>query len=158
MITETQIEKVLDHMEDSELSIADAVADLENKHPHLFSYIVSPQFDEILNSTERDYFHFLVMSVYIIINEYYLTDKDYIISEEEIGAMEESIWSKWEAQGNKDFHSKLDIFFEETEEEDLMALIEDALIETEDDLITEVGREPVFVALKTIKDILLSKK
>lgn len=158
MITEKQIEKVLDHMEDSELSISDAVADLETKHPHLFAYIVSPQFDEVLNTTEKDYFHFLVMSLYMIINEYYLSEKEYSISEEELGAMEEKVWAQWEAQGKKDFHGKLDIFFEETYEEDLMALIEDALIETEDDLITEVGREPVFVALQTIKEVLLSKK
>lgn len=158
MITEKQIEKVLDHMEDSEVSIADTVNDLETRHPALFSYIVSPQFSEVLNERERDYFHFLVVSIYMIINEYYLKGKEYVITEDELGDMEEKVWGLWEEGNDGDFHEKLDIFFEKTEEEDLLALIEDALIETEDELITAIGREPVFVALETIKEVLLSKK
>ncbi len=158
MITEKQIETVLDQMEESEVSIADTVNDLESKHPALFSYIVSPQFSEVLNERERDYFHFLVVSIYMIINEYYLKGKEYSITEDELGDMEEKVWELWETDSDGDFHEKLDIFFENTEEEDLLALIEDALIETEDELITEIGREPVFVALETIKEVLLSKK
>jgi hypothetical protein len=158
MITEEQIEKVLDRMEDSEVTIPEIVKELSQQHPVLHAYITSPQFDEILSQTEREYFHFLVVSLYMIIKEYYPQCLQTPLEEEEIGAKEEELWEKWEKQGNKDFNAKLDPFFEETEEEDLLALIEDALMETEDDLITPSGREPVFIALKTLMDLFLSRK
>jgi hypothetical protein len=158
MITEEQIESVLDRMEDSEVTIPEIVKGLASEHPVVHAYITSPQFDEILSQTEREYFHFLVVSLYMIIKEYYPDCMLIPIEEEEIGAKEEELWGIWEKLGNKEFNSKLDLFFEETEEEDLLALIEDALMETEDDLITANGREPVFIALKTLMDLFISRK
>ena len=46
---------------------------------------------------------------------------------------------------------------EQTEQEDLLAFAEDAVLEEEDDpeaLVTKEGREPIFVALKTMVDVL----
>ena len=39
-------------------------------------------------------------------------------------------------------------FFENSSQEDLLAFIEDSLLEEEEDLVTKVGREPMFIALK----------
>jgi len=47
----------------------------------------------------------------------------------------------------------MDIFFKNYFQEDLLAFVEDSLIEEEEGLVTKVGREPMFVALKSIIDV-----
>ena len=48
----------------------------------------------------------------------------------------------------------MDVFFENYQQEDLLAFVEDSLIDDEDEIVTKVGREPMFVALKSIIDCL----
>ena len=57
----------------------------------------------------------------------------------------------------KKFRDRLDPFFENTQQEDLVAFAEDAVTEDLDDpesLVTKEGREPIFVALATMIDVL----
>ena len=54
----------------------------------------------------------------------------------------------------KRFRDRMDIFFENYSQEDLLAFVEDNLVEDEDSLVTKEGREPMFVALKSVIDIL----
>ena len=53
---------------------------------------------------------------------------------------------------SKQFRDRLNVFFEKTSQEDLLAFIEDSLLEEEEELVTKVGREPMFIALKSIID------
>ena len=39
-------------------------------------------------------------------------------------------------------------------QEDLLAFVEDNLVEDEDSVVTKEGREPMFVALKSVIDVL----
>ena len=83
-----------------------------------------------------------------------------IIDEEEIAEADEANWSLMESSKATDFHKRLDVFYEKSPEEDLMAFVEDALTgeaENEDGetfTLTPEGREPMFVALKTVIDVL----
>ena len=48
----------------------------------------------------------------------------------------------------------MDVFFEDYAQEDMLAFVEDNLVEDEDSTITKEGREPIFVALKSVIDVL----
>ncbi|MFT5382917.1 MAG: hypothetical protein ACI81W_000313, partial [Saprospiraceae bacterium] len=64
-------------------------------------------------------------------------------------------WEKLSENQSKGFRDKLDVFFENTSQEDLLAFVEDALVQDEeDDMISPEGREYVFITLKTIIDCL----
>ena len=52
----------------------------------------------------------------------------------------------------KKFRERLDVFFQDYFQEDLLAFVEDSLSEEEEEMVTKIGREPMFVALKTIID------
>jgi hypothetical protein len=54
---------------------------------------------------------------------------------------------------SKPFQHKADVFFKDYPQEDLLAFVEDALADDEDSEVTKEGREPMFVALKTIIDV-----
>jgi len=57
-----------------------------------------------------------------------------------------------EANVGKKFRERLDEFFEETKQEDLLAFIEDALLDDEESPVSKEGREPMFVTLKAVID------
>jgi hypothetical protein len=85
------------------------------------------------------------------------------VAEGDISEAEEANWSLMEASKAADFHSRLDAFYETSPEEDLMAFVEDAIAEGgegEDGAafeLTPEGREPMFVALKTVIDVLTAE-
>jgi hypothetical protein len=65
---------------------------------------------------------------------------------------EEATWESMEANVGKKFRERLDEFFEETKQEDLLAFIEDALLDDEESPVSKEGREPMFVMLKAVID------
>lgn len=68
---------------------------------------------------------------------------------------EEKNWELLEAGTSaQSFRERLDVFFEKTSQEDLLAFVEDALSDSEDGLTTKEGREVVFVFLKSVIDCL----
>ena len=52
--------------------------------------------------------------------------------------------------------NKLDSFFKDYPQEDLLALVEDSIQQDEDNIVTPVGREIIFVACKSIIDTIHS--
>jgi hypothetical protein len=79
------------------------------------------------------------------------------VSEEELGEAEEKNFEILENSTAKNFRDRLNPFFEGTAQEDLVAFAEDAVLEFDSDpeyVLTKDGREPIFVALKTLIDVL----
>ena len=79
------------------------------------------------------------------------------VSEDLIGDAEEKNYSILEASTSSNFRERLDTFFEGYPQEDLLAFAEEAVLEDEDDadsLVTKEGREPIFIAAKTVIDVL----
>jgi hypothetical protein len=82
------------------------------------------------------------------------------MSPEELEEIEEGNWTQLNDAVGKNFRQKLDGFFEDYPQEDLLAFVEDSLViskegeESDDFEISKEGREPIFVALKTIIDCL----
>ena len=68
--------------------------------------------------------------------------------------MEESNWSIWNNQKTSDWRSRLDPFFDNYPQEDLLAFVEDSLEEDEELLLSLEGREIIFILCKTLIDAL----
>jgi hypothetical protein len=82
------------------------------------------------------------------------------VSEDEIGEAEEKNYEILESSTAKKFRDRLDPFFEGYEQEELLAFAEEAVLEDEDDpdsVVTKEGREPIFITMKTLIDVLTSE-
>lgn len=127
------------------------VQSLKAQQPAILAYLFSPSF-EMLTQSEKEYTMFLALVIWSAVLEVHPTQP--VITSEQIEASEEHNWKLLQEQKVKDFREKLNAFFDGTSQEDLLAFVEDALIQDEDDIISTEGQEYVFVSLKTIIDCL----
>ena len=158
MITEATIDKVLDKFESQAIDYEQSVRDFAKQQPAIFSYLIGDN-EGVFSQDEEDFLLYLALAIYKSVEE--ASEEDLpIIDEEEIAEADEANWSLMESSKATDFHKRLDVFYEKSPEEDLMAFVEDALTgeaENEDGetfTLTPEGREPMFVALKTVIDVL----
>jgi hypothetical protein len=122
--------------------------------PVLVAWLFSDNFD-LLNDDEKGYLQYLALIAWLSIVK--VNGIGEPVSEEQIGLAEEKNYELLEGSTAKKFRDRLDVFFENTPQEDLLAFAEEAVLEDENDpeaLVTKEGREPIFVALKTLVDVL----
>ena len=130
---------------------------LRKSQPVVLSYLMSENF-EVLTTEEREYL--LYLTLVIIKSARRVNPQLQAVEQEKLGAAEESNYTLLQSSKERRFRDKLTVFFEKYPQEDLLAFAEDALViddETtaEDSFqITKEGREPVFLALKSIIDAL----
>ncbi|MEN0051893.1 MAG: hypothetical protein AAF806_32810 [Bacteroidota bacterium] len=148
-ISEDTINEVV---ENTELSTEEQIAFFNQRQPILLAYLTGKQFD-LLNGQEKDYFLYLAWILHQSIAQKVETIK--VATEDQIGAAEEQNWEMMEKIPKGDFRKRLDPFFEKTPQEDLLAFIEDGLVAEDEDFVTSVGRELMFVGLKTVVDVLI---
>lgn len=152
-VIDAVIEK-LDNMTDTNYearmqSFADA-------QPMLAAYIFDEESHHLLTEDEQGFMQYLTLIVWESILKSHGTVAE--VSEEEIGEAEEKNYEILEAQTAKKFRDRLDAFFENYPQEDLLAFAEEAVLEDEDDpeaMVTKEGREPIFITVKTVIDVLI---
>ena len=128
-----------------------AIQSLKNTQPAILAYLFSESF-ELLTQEEKEYTMFLVLVVWAsIVN---IHPEQGTIDPKAIEKAEDENWEKLKDIKAATFREKLDVFFKNTTQEDLLAFVEDALVQDEDEMVTKEGREYIFVALKTIIDCL----
>ncbi|MFK8007798.1 MAG: hypothetical protein AB8H03_15575 [Saprospiraceae bacterium] len=148
-ISEKIIDRVAEEIGESEEAFKEATVDLSMEQPNIAAYIFSDNFD-LFTDAEKQYFLFLVLVIFKSIkNE---ADNLPRVSAEVLGKFEEKNWELINEVTSKQFRDRLNVFFKNTPQEDLLAFIEDSLLEEEEELVTKVGREPMFIALKSIID------
>lgn len=148
-VREDTIEKVMDSIQQGP-EIKEQWNAFAEKENDISEFLFSSSF-EILTKKERDYLLFLSLVIYTSAKEFFPDRKVYL---KKIEKAEEQNWEAWSKHKTGSFKERLDPFFESTDQEDLLALIEDALFYDEDEMLTKVGREPMFIALKTLVDVL----
>lgn len=122
--------------------------------PVLVAWLFSDNFD-LLNDDEKGYLQYLALIAWLSVLK--VNGAGEPVSEEQIGLAEEKNYELLEVSTAKKFRDRLNVFFENTPQEDMLAFAEEAVLEDEDDpeaLVTKEGREPIFVALKTLVDVL----
>ena len=127
-----------------------------DEQPVVFSYLFSEQFS-LLSEDEQGYLHYLALIAYKAIQQAGNGTPLAEISEEQIGEAEEKNYEILENSPGENFQDRLEPFFEDYEQEDLLAFAEEAILEEEDEaeaIVTNEGREPIFIALKTMIDVL----
>ncbi|HLP94243.1 MAG: hypothetical protein J0M29_19275 [Chitinophagales bacterium] len=127
--------------------------------PVIFAWLFSEEF-ELLTEDERGYLQYLALIAWKA-NEK-VNGPVGAVSEDEIGEAEEQNYAILEAHTAKKFRDRLNPFFENTSQEDLLAFAEEAVLENEDKddpdaIVTKEGREPIFIAIKTLVDVLTSE-
>jgi hypothetical protein len=151
-ITQETIEAIMLRLQTTPDLFSSLLDGLEREQPAIINWIFSESFD-ILNQEEKQYFLFLSLVIIVAISEE--LDAEDAIDPKRIELAEEKNWEVFTSQSSKEFREKINVFFDAYPQEDLLAFVEDALeLEQEDQVVTTIGRPPMFMALKTIIDIL----
>lgn len=152
IITEDIIDRVVERFDDSDAEYEKAVTALEEEQPVLMGYLFSEEF-EAFTQDEREYLLMLAIITWTSVKE--TGDAVPEITEQALADAEEKNWAKLEAATAKHFNDRLDVFFNDSQQEDLLAFLEDALADDDEDtIVTQEAREPIFVTLKSVIDCL----
>ena len=135
----------------SEENLSAIVKDFKTKQPVVLAYLFSENF-ELLTQKEREYMMFLAL---VIWNASENAQPEIAQVEQKLlEDLEERNWEKLQKVVSRKFNERIDVFFKNYPQEDLLAFVEDALVQDEDSEITNEGRDYIFIALKTIIDCL----
>ena len=156
MVQETTIDRVVDIFNEDEAALDQALAALETQQPLLYGYLLESEEFEAFTDAEREYLLFLALVVWSSAEEQYGTCPE--ITEEQLSAAEEKNWDQLGELSETRFRERVSMFFTDYKEEDLLAFIEDALLEDEDTPVTKEGREALFISLKSVIDVLTSNR
>lgn len=149
-INENTIEKYIERYENEEFYLND-LKKLLFEQPDLIAYI-DHENHSLLTKEETAVLEYLCVVIYISALDQY--GKKLLIPGSEIEKSEEINWETFNNAPSKSFAKILDIYFSDYEQEDLLALVEDTLHPDEDNPVTVVGREIIFVSCKSIIDTL----
>ena len=151
-ITQDAIEAIMLRLQSTPDLFSSLLDGLERDQPAIINWLFSESFD-ILSQEEKQYFLFLSLVIIVSISEEIVIDN--VVDPKTIEIAEEKNWELFTSQSSKEFREKVNVFFNAYPQEDLLAFVEDALeLEHEDQVVTTVGRPPMFIALKTIIDVL----
>lgn len=152
-ISEDDIDKVFEEMSTKESLQEKWLRSFTNQQPHIAAWLLGESF-ELLTDEEKDLLFFLAMVIYEASKRKNGTLPE--VDGESLRDAEELNWQIMEDVKATTFRDRMSIFFDDTEQEDVLAFIEDSLVEDEDDepIVTKVGREPMFLGLKTVADVL----
>ena len=148
-ITEKAIDKMIETTDASPKAIDQFWLNVESQSPLLSVYIAS--IDQAI-LTDDEYSQLLYITMIIV--RCYLADEDTlpeIESADHLSDLEDRNWAVLDGQKG-DFRTRITPFFDNYVEEDLLAFIEDMLVEDEDGVFTPIGREVIFVKSKSIVD------
>lgn len=154
-ISESVIDEVAETVGNLDGNIEDLLAEFKQNQPAILAYLTSEGF-LVLTDSEKDYLLYLALVIWKSIEAVESINLE--ITQKQIAEKEEDNWEKLNNVVSKHFRERLNVFFEGTEQEDLLAFVEDSLtMEEEEDSdlnLSKEGRDPIFIALKTVIDCL----
>ena len=157
-VIEPIIDAVLDDFEAGKWTVEEVVESWEKTQPLLLGYFLSETFD-LLTDSEKPYLLYLAAVIWRAVEQ--VRPPAQPIEQEELEDFEEANWEILNEATSPRFQERLNPFFETTDQEDLLAFIEDSLVldDSEEDewKLTKEGREPIFIGLKTLVDCLTTE-
>ncbi len=152
-VTEDIIDQIVERFDDSDAAYEQAVETMEREQPVLMGYLFSEEF-EAFTQDEKEYLLLLSTIIWQAMKE--SNSELAQVAEKAIADAEEANWTRLEGVNAQRFHERLDVFFDEYPQEDLLAFVEDALVDDEEDpIVSKEAREAMFVTLKTVIDSLI---
>ena len=150
-ITEQQLDDAASAIQEDETINESLVTELSEIQPAVFAFLFTEN-TELFTEYEKEYLLFILLTLWQAIRtQIDVEDMDEIDSDE-LSLAEEKNWELLESITVKRFRDRLDVFFKDNKQTDLLAFVEDMLLDEEDELLTKEGREPMFVILKSIID------
>jgi hypothetical protein len=158
LISEILIENIVERFEDyDDTQFAQLFEAMSQRQPAVHAYFFTED-AELLTQDEREWALYLALVILHSVESIRVPKKLLPVPTEHLEQAEEANWETLEKTIGKTFRDRITIFYDTTKEEDLLSFIEDALTETDettDNIISKEGREPLFVMLKTVVDVLL---
>ncbi|HRO08414.1 MAG TPA: hypothetical protein PK611_06540 [Saprospiraceae bacterium] len=148
-IPEITINQILTNFENEKIYY-EYIEKLYNDQKDLMAFI-NEENQSLLTDNEIGILRFLTVVICTSIENHYTLP---VITGKMLEDAEENNWSVFHDTEQKSFNKILDLFFENYAQEDLLALVEDSIQDDENEEITQVGREIIFVAAKSIIDTL----
>jgi hypothetical protein len=155
LISENIIDLVAEKLDEgSDAAYDKACEEFSKQQPAVFSYLFSEDI-ALLTEDEREYLLYLALIIWksVVKATAKSGKKVPVVTALRIDQAEEDNWALLEPVKSKRFSDKADVFFKNYPQEDLLAFVEDMLTDDENTDVTKEGREPMFVALKTIIDV-----
>lgn len=148
-ISEKIIEQVTTNLDVSSEQYEDLIHQFQEEQPIVLAYLFSENFD-VLTTEEKPYLLYLSLVLWQSIKA---VEKLPLVEEKQLETTEEKNWELLQSTPARNFRERLDVFFKNYPQEDLLAFVEDSLTIDEDDFLTKEGREPMVVALKSLIDV-----
>jgi hypothetical protein len=156
-VSEEVIDAIIDELDAiSDDQYEERMEAFAKAQPVIIAYLFDEENLHLLKEDERGFLQYLILIAWASIER--VNGPGEPVSEDQIGEAEEKNYAVLEASTGKTFRDRVDPFFEGYAQEDLLAFIEEALLEDEGDpeaLLTKEGREPLFVAAKSLIDTLI---
>ena len=153
MIAEATIDRTLDRLENAGDDYEVQIQDFADDQPELMDYLTNED-AEAFTETERELLLFAALVVYQSIDDERSGLRT--ATGDQIATAEERNYAVLSAARGGSLRDRLTPFFEQSGEEELLAFIEDlTLSEDEESSISNEAREPFFVTLKTVMDVLI---
>lgn len=151
MIQEATIERVLERLESGADDFAIEIQDFAHSQPSLMTYLTDEE-NDVFTDPERELLLFGSLVIYQSVTNQLVEPEP--VSEDSIGQADEANYARV-GEGKGDFRTRITPLFEKSSEEELLAFAEDLLIGgDDDDNISVEAREPLFITLKTVVDVL----
>ncbi|MEZ4957357.1 MAG: hypothetical protein R2825_27620 [Saprospiraceae bacterium] len=157
MISEKTIDHIIGQFEDEVVDYETTAEEFADRQPAILSFLLSEQ-EGALTDDERDFMLYLAIVIWQSVE--HISPIPSPIDPKKISDAEEANWGLMDKAKGLTFRDRLDVFFKNSPQEDLLAFIEDSLTldEVEDGetgiQVTQEGAEPMFVMLKTVVDVL----
>lgn len=153
MIEAFIIDEVTEELSASAKAVEKTLDMMNEQQPVLLAYLFSESF-EVFTEQEREFILFLVCVIWKSIFRVFGPQE--IVRETHLSAADDVNWGLINEVSSHRFRERLDVFFQQhPEEEELLAFVEDAILDDDESPVTNEGREPIFVSLKSIIDCLL---
>ncbi|MEM6771933.1 MAG: hypothetical protein AAF597_15230 [Bacteroidota bacterium] len=151
MIQESTIERVLTRLESGEDDFALEIQDFAHEQPALMTYLTDEE-NDIFTEAEREVLLFGAIVIFQAVTDERVAPES--VNSTAIGQAEEANYALV-GDGKGKFRERITPLFEQSPEEELLAFAEDLLMGgEEDDQISNEAREPLFITLKTVVDVL----
>ncbi|HMO39237.1 MAG TPA: hypothetical protein PKC76_06460 [Saprospiraceae bacterium] len=151
-VSQDIIDAIVERFDNAEVAYEQAIEQFEQTQPILLSYLFSEEF-EVFTSDEREFTLMLAVIIFTAVAE--VREPLPQIDETAIANAEEQNWAKLEGVSARHFNERIDVFFQDYPQEELLAFVEDALADDDEDpIVTKEAREAIFITLKTVIDCL----
>lgn len=151
MISEQTINAVSEQLGSNELALEMQILSLSNEQPGIMQFLFQENY-KVLTPEEHEYLLYIALVVYASVKKE--AGEVTEVPVENLEEQEDANWETWEQVKNRHLRDKNNAFFKDFLQEDLLAFVEDMVLDDEDSELSSVAQEICMVAGKTLIDCL----